>query len=476
MADVCNLGDYCGTSFNLVSPLRGIRQYLGLSTPPSYRKRASDYASYDGPLQLEACKEGGHDLSYNTDGTQGWAPQNWVKIPGRVKAWAAYSGVQCTGATEFHARVATKSDVAKMEVRLDDQNGPILCQIKIPNTGDFQKWIDVSAPLSPVEGEHSVFLLFLGEPGPLFGIQYFELTPASLIAPETRGPIEVTYAPGCAVVNDRDPDEFLRATNAARAADVALVFVGADEQVSVEGLDRKSIELPGAQNELVTAVFAANPRTVLVISSNSPVAVKWDEQEELPAIVGGLFLGQEQGRALAEVLFGEYNPGGKLSTTWYSKTEDLPDLHDYKLTNGRTYMYFKGKPVYPFGHGLSYTTFQYAALQLSAETLKQGETLTVSLSVTNTGNRAGDEIVQFYVRASGEANNVQLPLKQLANFDRIHLKPGEKRTVKFDLPHSERSLHFWDDATRTFKPVKGDVDLLVGSSSDDIRLRSTVRM
>ena len=101
MADACNLGDYCGTSFNLVSPLRGIREYLGLPTPPSYRKRANDYAKYDGPLQLEACKEGGHDLSYNTDGTQGWWLKNWVEIPGRVKAWAAYSGVQFTGATRI---------------------------------------------------------------------------------------------------------------------------------------------------------------------------------------------------------------------------------------------------------------------------------------------------------------------------------------------------------------------------------------
>ena len=214
------------------------------------------------------------------------------------------------------------------------------------------------------------------------------------------------------------------------------------------------------------------PRTPELSLSFPPLAscLNWDEQDKLPAIVGGLFLGQEQGRALAEALFGEYNPGGKLSTTWYNKVEDLPDFHDYKLMNGRTYMYFKGTPLYPFGHGLSYTTFQYNALQLSAKTLKQGETLTVSLSVTNTGNRAGDEIVQFYVRASSEANNLMLPLKQLANFDRVHLKPGEKKTVKFELLHSERALRFWDEATWTFKPVKGAVDLLIGSSSDDIRL------
>jgi beta-glucosidase len=476
MAAVCNLGDYSGGPFNLISPLRGFRDYLGVQAPPSYKKFANDYAEYDGPLEIEACKEGGHDLSYNSDGTQGWAPQSWVKIPGRVKAWAAYSKVLLTGATEFHARVASTSDVATMEVRLDNLDGPVLCQIKIPNTGAFQKWANVSASISAVTGEHSVYILFLGEPGPLFGIQYFELTPSMPISPITRDPIEVAYALGCTVLGDRDPDEFVKATNAASAADVALVYVGVDEQVSVEGLDRKSIGLPGAQNELVSAIYAANPKTVLVISSTAPVALNSDEHDKLPAIVGGLFLGQEQGRALAEVIFGDYNPGGKLSTTWYNKAEDLPDFHDYKLMNGRTYMYFKGTPLYPFGHGLSYTTFEYSALKLSGKTLNAGETLTASLSVTNTGSRAGDEIVQFYVRASSETNNLILPLKQLVNFDRVHLKPGEKRTVKFELPHSERALRFWDEATRTLKPVEGAVQLLVGSSSQDIKLTAAVQL
>jgi beta-glucosidase len=476
MADVCNLGDYCGTSFHLNSPLEGIRELLGVQAPPSYSKRANDYAIYDGPLQLEACKEGGHDLSYNTDGTQGWWPQNWVKIPGRVKAWAAYGRVLVTGATEFHARIASTSDVATLEVRLDQLEGPVVCQIKIPNTGNFQKWTDVTAPIGPIEGEHTIYLLFLGEPGPLFGIQHFEFTPAALIAPVANGPVEVLYAQGCTVAGDRDPDELLKATNAARTADAALVFAGADEQVSIEGKDRESIELPGAQNELVSAVYAANPRTVLVLSSNSPVALNWNGQDKLAAIVGGHFLGQEQGRALAEVLFGDYNPGGKLSTTWFAKTQDLPDFHDYKLMSGRTYMYFKGTPLFPFGHGLSYTTFRYSALQLSTRSLKQGETLTVSLSVTNSGDRAGDEVVQLYVRASGEANHVILPLKQLANFERVHLKPTETRIVKLDLPHAERSLRYWDEATQTFTPVMGGVDLLVGSSSEDIRLTAAIQM
>jgi beta-glucosidase len=476
MADVCNLGDYCGTSFNLTSPLRGIREFLGVQEPPSSKKRANDYAIYDGPLQLEASKEGGHDLSYDTDGTQGWWPQNWVKIPGRVKAWAAYSGVLVTGATEFHARVASPSDIATLEVRLDALEGPVVCTIKIPNTGDFQKWTNVAAAVGPIEGVRTVYLLFLGEPGPLFGIQSFEFTPASPTATTPEGPVEVIYAQGCSVAGERDADEIMKAARAAGDADVALLFVGADEQVSIEGRDRQSIDLPGAQHELVSAVSAANPRTVLVISSNSPVAVEHGGQDKLPAIVGGHFLGQEQGRALAEVLFGEYNPGGKLSTTWYATTEDLPDFHDYTLMHGRTYMYFKGTPLFPFGHGLSYTTFQYSSLELGAKALKQGETLTVSLKVTNTGARAGDEVVQLYVQSSAHTDNVALPVKQLVNFARVRLNAGETRTVTFELPHGERSLRYWNESADAFTPLKGNWNVLAGSSSEDIRLSASVEL
>ena len=141
----------------------------------------------------------------------------------------------------------------------------------------------------------------------------------------------------------------------------------------------------------------------------------------------GIFLGEEQGAALAEVLFGDYNPGGKLTTTWYQGVEDLPDFHDYNIRHGRTYMYFRGIPLYPFGHGLSYTTFQYKNLRVSDNTLKPGGKVTITFDVTNTGGREGDEIVQLYVRFP-EAK-IERPRKQLANFDRVHLKAGETRTV-----------------------------------------------
>ena len=177
-----------------------------------------------------------------------------------MKAWAAFDNVLLTGATEFHARVASTSDVASLEIRLDAMDGQVVSQLKIPNTGEFQKWANVSAPITHTDGEHTLYLLFLGEPGPLFGIQYFELTPAAPVQSKAHGAIEVTYAMGCTVAGAKDSAEFANATSAASDADVALVFVGSDEQVSTEALDRYSIYLPGAQNELVGAVYARQPQ------------------------------------------------------------------------------------------------------------------------------------------------------------------------------------------------------------------------
>ncbi|MCL5005615.1 MAG: glycoside hydrolase family 3 C-terminal domain-containing protein [Acidobacteria bacterium] len=288
------------------------------------------------------------------------------------------------------------------------------------------------------------------------------------------GSTEVTYALGCSVIGEKQAAQFAEAVQAAREAEVALVFVGDDQQVDRESHDRISyIHLPGAQHELVQAVYAANPRTILVISSNCPVAVNW-EQEHLPAIVGGMFLGEQQGNALADVLFGDYNPGGKLNTTWYRSLDNMPSFRDYNIRHGRTYMYFRGRPLYPFGHGLSYTTFRYGNLQLSGKTLAAGGKVTISLEVTNTGDREGDEVVQLYVHCEG--SKVERPLKQLVNFERVHLKRGETRTVSFELAHADRALQYWDESKYEFVVEPGTVDILVGASSADIRLKGAVQL
>ena len=471
MADVCNLGNYSGTPWSRVSPLQGIKDFLGIPTGPSYQKRASKFSragspSEGGPFgeasmgpRLGGCSEGGEAVSFISNGS-----------------WLAYDGVLFTGANEFHARVASDSAGGIIEVHVDSLSGPLVSKLKVSKTGGGQKWVNVSAPVKPMTGVHTVFLRFLGGPLNLFSsfsVQSFRLTPESEVSNPEHGATAVVYAVGCTVTGKKDPVQFDAAIDAAKQAEVALVFVGADEQVDGEAHDRDFLHLPGAQHELVQAVFAANPRTILVISSNAPVAVNW-EQDHLPAIVGGLFLGEQQGHALAEVLFGDYNPGGKTSTTWYRQVEDLPDFHDYNIRHGRTYMYFNGSPLYPFGHGLSYTEFQYSKLKISDHTLKPGGNITLTLDVTNTGHRDGDEIVQVYVHVAG--GKVVRPIKQLVNFDRVHIKAGETRTISFELAHDSQALQYWDEAREEFVVEPGAVDVMISVSSADIRLKGQIQL
>src|SRR6266566_6518454 len=182
--------------------------------------------------------------------------------------------------------------------------------------------------------------------------------------------------------------------------------------------------------------------TVLVLMSGSAVAVNW-AQEHVPAIIEAWYGGQAAGSALADVLFGDYNPAGRLPVTFYKSVNDLPAFDDYRMAGGgRTYRFFKGTPLYPFGYGLSYTTFAYKSLRTSATTLRGGaaDTLTVRVDVTNTGHRIGDEVAQLYVRHLG--SRVERPNEDLRGYRRITLKPGETRTVEFSLPAA--SLAYWN--------------------------------
>lgn len=289
----------------------------------------------------------------------------------------------------------------------------------------------------------------------------------------TEGATHIAYALGCTVNGEVEDALMQAAIDVAKDADAVLVFVGDDAQVDDEGRDRSVLHLPGVQHELVKAVYEANPKTILVISSNCPVSVIW-EQENLPAIVGGIFLGGSQGDALADVIFGDYNPGGKVSTTWYRHASDLPDFSSYNIRYGRTYLYFEGLPLYPFGHGLSYTTFDYSDLHVSKDSLKPGGCLLLQMKVKNSGKREGDEIVQFYVHVSG--GTVQKPLKQLVGFERVHLAAGESRTVHFTLRHDDAALRYWNEDNQEFVVAPGTVDLMIGASAADIQLHHEVKL
>ncbi|GII79878.1 beta-glucosidase [Sphaerisporangium rufum] len=257
------------------------------------------------------------------------------------------------------------------------------------------------------------------------------------------------------------------AAELAAAADVAVVVAGDHPLVNGrETEDRADLGLPPAQEELLRAVHEANPDTVLVLSSGYPFAVTW-AQQRVPAIVWSAHGGQEYGHALADVLFGDQDPGGRLTQTWYRSAGELPDLLDYDIiATDATYLYFRGTPLYPFGHGLSYTRFEYSALELSAERLAPEESLTVRCTVTNTGNRPGTEVVQLYTRQ--RRSRVKQPLRQLRAFERLRLAPGESGTVTLTVAAAD--LAFWDVTKDRFVVEDAAHTVQVGRSARDIRL------
>lgn len=281
--------------------------------------------------------------------------------------------------------------------------------------------------------------------------------------------VAIEFEPGASIAGDKDQEAIDRAAELAGRSDVALVFVGTDLGVLREEVDRPDWSLPGAQGDLIQAVYAANPRTVVVLVTAGPLAVDW-AQANVPAILTGFYDGQEQGTAIVDVLFGDTNPGGKLTTTWYTGDATLPDIGDYDLRKGRTYLYYQGEPLYPFGHGLSYTTFSYGGASVRPATLGPEESATVSVDVGNTGSRAGDEVVQLYVRDAFAS--VPRPLKELRGFARIHLEPGQTKTVSFPLP--AKALAFWDVALHGWRVEAGLFDVAVGSSSADIRAQTSL--
>jgi len=293
------------------------------------------------------------------------------------------------------------------------------------------------------------------------------VTPLQGIQARVSPTTEVLYAPGCDLL-DEDTAGFATAVALAKRAEV-IIFVGGISQL-VEGEegqregvaggrrsrgDRDDLNLPGVQEKLLQALHATGKPVVLVLLNGSALAVNW-ASEHLPAIVEAWYPGEEGGTALAEVLFGDYNPAGRLPVTFYKSLADLPPFDDYRMA-GRTYRYFRGEPLFPFGYGLSYTTFAYSNLRLSARTIAPSETLTVSVDVQNVGQLAGDEVVQLYV--SDIAASVPVPIRQLAGFMRLHLATGEKQTVTFTL--APRQLSLIDDAgRRVIEP--GEFQVAVG--------------
>lgn len=364
-------------------------------------------------------------------------------------------------------------------IRIDNATtGTIIYQETLPATANnwttfVTKTVQLSAEAKAVTGKHTVYLIFNKQSSAtdtnkyIINVDWFKFYNEGDDSPTSLGHT-VMYAQGCDVNNNtKSQAMFDEATAMATQADVVLMALGTDLSVSDESRDRSSLALPGVQQQLLEAVFAANPKTVVLLNTCSSLTVNW-AQQNIPAILATWYDGQEQGRAISDVIFGDYNPGGKLTTTWYASKSDLPsDLLQYDIRkNHYTYMYYDKTPLYPFGYGLSYTTFKYDNLQLGSKTLRPDETVTIQADITNTGSRDGAEVVQLYAHCQSA---IERPKKQLVGFDRVELKAGETKTVTFTLRHDQ--LSYFNEATQTFDVESGDVDIYVAASSADVRLQ-----
>lgn len=294
------------------------------------------------------------------------------------------------------------------------------------------------------------------------------------VSPQTK----VYYAEGCDLTvtesdywGEKATRGFAEALAAAQRADVVIMCLGLSPELegeegdaarSTAGGDKTSLDLPGIQEELLKAVCATGKPVVLVLFSGSPVSINW-AQDNVPAILQAWYPGEEGGTAIADVLFGDYNPGGRLPVTFVKSVEQLPPFTDYSM-KGRTYRYMEDEPLYPFGYGLSYTTFEYSNLKLSAEIIEAGQSITISVDVKNTGNMAGDEVVQLYLKDLKAS--VDVPIHELKGFCRVKLQPGESTTVTFTLTPRQMAL-IDNDGRCILEP--GRFRVMVGGRQPDKR-------
>jgi beta-glucosidase len=280
---------------------------------------------------------------------------------------------------------------------------------------------------------------------------------------------QVIYRQGCQL-SGKDTSDFDNCLNEAKAADVTIAFMGLTAKLEGEegdavdsdaGGDRAAISLPGVQEDLLKKLAESGKPVILVLTSGSSVELNW-AAENLPAILQAWYPGEQGGRAIADVLFGRHNPAGRLPVTFYKSIDDLPDFTNYDMA-GRTYRFFDGQVLWPFGYGLSYTTFAYDNLRLENETIQPGRALRMAVDVTNTGDRPGAEVVQAYVRHV-EAP-VPVPLRQLAAFARVKIKPGRTRTVKLQI-QPEQMQCYGDDGTARLEPGRFELSVGGGQPTD----------
>jgi beta-glucosidase len=355
--------------------------------------------------------------------------------------WTLYENIDITDVDSIRFNMTIAEEGGLLEVRVGSATGNVLASEEIVsgNQGDNNSWF--RRPETVL-----VKIKTLGITGPqTLVLVYHE--------PEPDGTDQETL-------------------DMAASADVALVFVGTDQSTGREESDRFSITLPGNQNQLIKAVADANPNTIVVMQTMGMVEVEeFKNHPNIKGIVWTGYNGQAQGTAMAKILFGDANPGGKLNVTWHKSLNDLPDFNDYSLrkgkeNDGRTYWYFNGEVSYEFGFGLSYTTFEYSNFAISQTNITPNDKITVSVDVKNTGKVDGDEIVQVYVKTPDSPASLNRPIKRLKGFKRVTIPKGQSKRVQIDIDCKD--LWFWDPENSKITFDQGTYIFEIGASSRDI--------
>lgn len=413
------------------------------------------------------------------------------------------------GCTNFEMSCGAKSSgLCNVSFYLDSKDSKPFLTVENKNTGSWNKYEQVSATIDPtiVKGTHDLYVKFEGNQNYAGNYKYFNFwNPNETVLPaeETQGPLYLCTTSES--VNEKASQEMInRAVNVAKKSDVVIFLGGTnfekseDHATGTESHDRWKLTLPGNQEEVLKALYAVNKNTVLVLESGSSLDITW-AKENLPAIVEAWYGGQAQGQAICDAIYGDINPSGKLTSTWYNSIQELPQesttaknaspfgsngMLEYDIDDwGYTYMYYgKGeknpcqaeKPMYPFGYGLSYTTFEYGDMNVSSIKMNKNEKINVTANITNKGKRDGAEVVQLYANFNGDKHygkNGNLRHK-LVGFARVELKAGETKQVT--IPIDYESLSYFDELSHQFKVAGGKVTLELAASSEDLRAKKDI--
>ena len=362
--------------------------------------------------------------------------------------WTAYNNVDITNVDSIKFNMTVTAEGGLLEVRVGSATGNILATEKIQGTqqsggfGGFgrSKSVPVKINTLGITGPQTIVLVYREA--------------------ETPGTDQETL-------------------DMAASADVALIFVGTDQTTGREESDRFAITLPGNQNELIKSVATVNPNTIVVMQTMGMVEVEqFKNSQNIPGIIWTGYNGQAQGTAMAKILFGDVNPGGKLNVTWHKSLNDLPDFNDYTLrgdgTNGRTYWYYSKDVSYEFGFGLSYTTFEYSNFKINKNSITPNDKVTISVDVKNTGAVDGDEVVQIYLRTPDSPASMERPIKRLKGFKRVSIPKGQIKTVSIDIDCKD--LWFWDAEKDKITFDQGNYIFEIGASSRAIKGQVEAKM